>query len=45
MYEICFLVEEALKAVVYEVYHFLRKLRTVDPRCAAAAGSNSYTLT
>lgn len=40
MYEIIFLIEEALRAVVYEGYPLLRKLRTVDPRCAAAAGSN-----
>lgn len=41
MYEICFLVEEALSAIFYKGYPSLRKLRTVDLRCAAAADSDS----
>lgn len=40
MYETCFLVNHALIAIVYEGYPSLRKLRTVDLRCAAAAGNN-----
>lgn len=41
MYEICFLVEEALSAILYKGYPSLRKLRTVDLQCAAAADSDS----